>query len=131
MVHSSQAEVGHSWRAPKPTTAELNRRYGAWGSRIAYQPSLSARFLGKIGYCAAVANVGIDALDDAYVLPIVMGRDDMTGHWVGNLESPRFARSGGLHALETEARGRDLLVYVTLFEPFQTPKYVVVVGRLK
>jgi tetratricopeptide (TPR) repeat protein len=116
-----------------PTIAELNRRYGegVWGTRIAYQPSLFGRFLGKIAYCAAVATVGLDTLEDVYILSTVMGREDMTGHWVGSRQSRRFSRSAGLHAVGVEVHDRDLLAHIALFEPFDTPEYVVVVGRLK
>jgi hypothetical protein len=89
-----------------------------------------ARMLAKIAYGCAVMVVGCDLsrLEDVYVLPLILGKSDDIGRWVGGTNDQAVAVSD-LHDVKFSIVDGDLVVNVRLFAQFNAPEYIVVVGR--
>jgi hypothetical protein len=116
-----------------PPIAEVGRKLSA--QSIAFTAKFEpvgafARMLAKIAYGCAVIVVGCDLsrLKDVYVLPLILGRADAIGRWVGGTNDQAVAVSD-LHDVKFSIVDGDLLVNVRLFAQFNAPEYVVVVGR--
>jgi hypothetical protein len=113
---------------------ELNRRYGEgkWGFRLEYEPMAFARMIAKIGYGIAVGEVGLDEIEESYVLPAILGKRKDVGRWVGcdEGEGKPLTGAGGLHEIGLILRGRALHAIVRLFAQFEAEEYRVVVGRV-
>lgn len=102
-----------------------------------------ARMVEKIAYCEAVATVGLDAIEEAFVLPAILGQRDDIGRWVGSddyvfeleeHENLRHAVKASLRrvvAIQTGEVHDLILINVKLFAGAHPTGYLVVVGRLK
>lgn len=122
-------------RDPEKLATEYAEEQGADEIQITqqYRPVAFARMIGKIGYSYAVAEHGLDAFNDIYLLPDILGERDQIGRWVGlHPRKPPASRGGGLHRLGLGRReGTDeVVVEVQLLSDGQTPTYLVVVGEL-
>lgn len=91
------------------------------------------RLLAKIAYGIAVLQYGLDAFGETYVLPCILGQKDDVGFWVGCPDEPTLIRpkESAMHRIELSERGNELVSLVRLFANFQTPDYLVIVGKLK
>jgi len=95
------------------------------------------RMLAKIAYGMVVLKYGLDAIQEAFVLPSILGTKDDVGMWVGCKnpdKSPALLPhvEGVFHGVNLEVNDRKVVAAnIRLFESFQTPEYLVVVGRLK
>jgi hypothetical protein len=101
-----------------------------------------ARWLAKIGHCFAVAELGIDALEEMYVTHLIdyeaidgeTASDEVRdwNYWVGGYDRGRDIKAHELHELRFLRRGDDLSVIVHLLVPY-CPRYAyeVIVGRLR
>jgi hypothetical protein len=115
---------------------ELKTKYNIEG--LSYTASLRtsfARVLAKIAYGMTVFQYGLDMIEEAYVLPCIQGEKDDVGQWVG-CEDPRkspdlFPRERFLHRIEVLAKRNEVGARIRLFAKYQTPEYLVIVGRLK
>ncbi len=89
--------------------------------------------LAKIAYGIVVLQYGPDSLEECYVLPGILGQKDDLGKWVGSgrdiNELPRKKEDYIITIREKE--NGDVYVYIRLFTSFNTPEYLVIVGRLK
>jgi hypothetical protein len=69
--------------SPLPQLPHLAKK-----SKVVYQYDIDlhvwafARMLAKIGYCCAVAHLGLDKISDAYVLPSILKQKDDVQTWV-------------------------------------------------
>ncbi len=99
-------------------------------------PGDVARMIAKIGYCLAVAEMGISAIQEAYVLPAILGRSHDIGTWVGST-TYEFARSSDdLHRLAVRYEDgvmdgkptRIVSAVVQLFSNAGTTPHEVIVG---
>jgi hypothetical protein len=113
-----------------PPAEEVGRRLGAkkmqWTTT--FLGNSFERLIAKIAYAFVVADVGLEGIEAAYVMPAILGEVDDIGHWIGcdGMEyDPRF-----LHGVVMQVVDRDVIVRVRLFVNSHTPEYVVVVGRL-
>ena len=106
---------------------------------ISYNATLStsfAKLLAKTAYGMTVAQYGLEAIDEAYVLPSILGQKHDVGRWVGCEESYRSPaelppKERFLHRIDMSVRENEVGARVRLFANFQTPEYLVIVGRLK
>jgi hypothetical protein len=99
-----------------------------------YKPVAFARMIAKIAYAFAVAEGAINLIDgEPFVLPAILGQRDEIGMWVGTLTEPYKSFKGLLHhIMPHEDRERGLLIVeVQLFADSQTPRYGVILGKLK
>ena len=87
--------------------------------------------LAKISLGFAVVSYGLDALEDAYERPAILGQRDDIGMWVGSPSDQLITEESGLHVIETMIpEGGIASVRVKLFAQLGGPEYEVVVGRL-
>jgi hypothetical protein len=117
-----------------PTFKEASQRYpGAnfVGQRVNFSPEDFARTLAKIGFCAGVYALGIDAFTNTPIRKIILGSDPHICHWVGSwYGEPVNETHGGLHAIKVQRSetGAAIHVIVKLFAQFGAPEHHVVLG---
>lgn len=100
---------------------------------LQFDPLDFARLLAKIGYGAAVAQVGLDAFEEVYVLPLILGAAKDAGTWVGSSKDIPKIRVPFLHYVTMRRSGsnvREIHAYIRLFAAQGAPEYIVVLGRL-
>lgn len=94
------------------------------------EPVKFARMLAKIALGFAVAVMGLEAFEEIFVRPAILGERDEVGMWVGCPDVPRLDAQKGLHDAAVFVRSdRLVIVGVRLFEEFSAPEYSVIVGR--
>jgi hypothetical protein len=98
--------------------------------QLRYRPASFARMIAKIAYAFAVAGVGLNGLEDPYVVPSIRGTVDEVGRWVGSLTDDPWNAGNYLHAVTLRVIEPDLHARVRLFTQYRFPEYHVVVGRL-
>lgn len=94
-----------------------------------------ARVLAKIAYGMVVFQYGLDMIEEAYVLPCILGRKYDVGQWVG-CEDPHkspalLPREQFFHRIDILTKKSEVGARIRLFANYQTPEYLVIVGRLK
>ncbi len=88
------------------------------------------RMLAKIALGFAVADLGIDSIDEIFILDLILGRSQDAGTWIGNVPeiySPLFSGPHGAQVLLSNSG--LILVKVQLFVSPRSPIYTVVVGQ--
>lgn len=125
---------------------KLRDKYGPGkiAINISYNPNSFARMLGKIAYGFAIAQFGVDDIEDLGIVSAIMGNTDDIGKWVGCIaDDEKISLNTVLHSwqmnlessYEIDApketiKGR-LSYKISLFSLFNTPEYTVVVGNVK
>ncbi|HEY0772022.1 MAG TPA: hypothetical protein VGD31_16965 [Sphingobacteriaceae bacterium] len=118
--------------AGKPA-AELAETYqaSAIGFQISYEIVAFARMLAKIAYGFAVAQYGLSAMRDVYIMPALLGCKDDIGRWVGRIPVQPTKVSDSFHDVAVGVIDGVIIAHVRLFAQFpETPEYTVVVGNL-
>ncbi len=89
------------------------------------------RLIAKVAYTILVADVGLDGIEAAYVLPAIMGQSQDIGRWVGCDEMEYITDPGVLHGVTQAIVNDEVITRVRLFASYGAPEYVVVIGRLR
>jgi len=89
-----------------------------------------ARLLAKIAYGFAVAQYGIENIDDAYLLPSILGTKDDIGRWVGCASDTELITEPHLHQITLWLDHDEIHASIRLFASLNTPKYLVIVGHI-
>jgi len=94
-----------------------------------------ARVLAKIAYGMTVLRYGLNMIEEAYVLPYIIDNKGGIGQWVG-CEAPHkspslLPKEKFFHRIENLEKNNEAGVRIRLFASYQTPEYLVIVGRLK
>jgi hypothetical protein len=106
------------------------------GQEITYQFTVDlhvwefARMIAKIGYCFAVANLGLNRIAEAYVLPSILGDSHDVQRWVGS-EDILFNAPKSLHHVESFVDNGTIITWVCLFAAFGGQPYTVIVGKYR
>ncbi len=87
------------------------------------------RFLGKIGYCLAVALVGVDAVYGSDVRHIVRGSLDTASVWIGCTGDRKMNEDASDLECYAEGRSDAVLSQMRFFSRLNGPTYAVVVTR--
>ena len=90
-----------------------------------------ARTVAKIGFCAAVAALGLGAFTHTPIRKVIFGADPCIGWWVGSwYGEPVNGTHGGLHEIRVKCSEPDsqIHVFVRLFAQFGAPEYHVLLG---
>jgi len=96
---------------------------------VTYTGHNFARLLAKIAYGFAIEEFGANIIDDAYVLPALLGDSKNIGQWVGCAGKPPDGENN-LHEIRLSVKNGDIYAYVRLFAKFAVaPEYLVVVGH--
>jgi hypothetical protein len=116
-----------------PTAEDVGRKLGAKGMRwtTTFRGHTFPRMIAKIAYTFVVADIGLDSIETAYVLPAIMGQSEDTGRWVGCDGMEYVTDPGVLHGVAQAIVNNEVIVRVRLFASSGAPEYVVVVGRLR
>jgi len=97
-----------------------------------YSPEVFARMMAKIAYGYAVERYTLQAFEDVYVLPAILGRTNDIGRWVGCSDRREFPVRNCVVSVGFKIIKRnELIVKVKMFAQFDGAEYVVVVGRMK
>jgi hypothetical protein len=105
--------------------------------RISLTASLSGdcfeRMLAKIAYGMVILAYRPDALEECYVLPCILGQKDDVGYWVGSSgkHASTLPAEEALHRIYLTRHGKEVGALIRLFANYQTPEYLVIVGKLK
>lgn len=91
---------------------------------------LFPRFLAKVAVGFAVGCVGVNGLDEIFVLDTILGKRADAGRWVGGTHHQPIKAGSGVHELTSTVENGILSVTVRLFSFLNTPEYSVIVGRL-
>jgi hypothetical protein len=115
-----------------PEPNDVGRRLGAKQMRwkTGYPGHSFPRLIAKIAYTFLVADVGLDGIESAYVLPAIRGDTDDIGRWVGCDDTEYLTDPAYLHAVAMHVVDREVFMRVRLFASYGAPEYAVVVGRL-
>jgi len=106
---------------------ELNADSIAW--TVTYTGHDFGRLLAKIGYGFAIKEFGVEIINDAYVLPAILGDSKDIGKWVGCVEKQQD-KTDNLHEIRLSVKNGDIYVYIRLFAKYQvSPEYLVVVSH--
>lgn len=126
LIGATEIQVGG------PPIKEILKRYGTKELSITatWHGNCFERMLAKIAYGFSVANLGMENLEEVYVLPAIMGQKDDVGRWVGAAKDIRLEIGKFLHHIELEIINEEIIVRIKLFALFNVPEYVVVVGRV-
>ncbi len=97
-----------------------------------------AHMLAKIAYCLAVAEFGLDAFEEIFVLPAIRGERKDIGQYVGSSERI-FSEENAAHLSELKTyKNPDpnnpdgmIIAFIKLFADIPAPGYIVIVGRPK
>jgi hypothetical protein len=87
-----------------------------------------ALMVGKIAYCYAVAELGLDGFDGTEIRDLLMGRrDDAYNFFGGSVDGDRLLRRD-FHGLMLRERNGFRTVVVHLFSSLRAPPYEVAIG---
>jgi len=91
------------------------------------------RMLAKIAYGMIILAYGPDALEECYVLPCILGQKDDAGYWVGSSgkHASNLPPENALHRVFLTINRKEVGALIRLFANYQTPEYLVIVGKLK
>ena len=134
---------GHTLVGFGPDIKILIEKYGI--KEIKYKVTHKSNYfeimVAKIAYCAAVAAWGLDALQEKFVLPAILGAKDDVGYWMGcDPEGKIIPMIGKLNEANSIKLGvwqraddenKYIIARIKCFSPSDAPEYIVVVGTLK
>jgi len=91
------------------------------------------RMLAKIAYGMTILAYDLDALEECYVLPCILGQKDDVGYWVGSSgkDINALPKEKQLHRIFLTQKGKEVSALIRLFASYQTPEYGVIVGKLR
>lgn len=109
------------------------RNIGSISLTTSFYGNSFSRMLAKIAYGMIILNYGPDALEECYVLPCILGQKDDAGYWVGssNKHVSTLSAEKALHRVFLTINGKEIGALIRLFANYQTPEYLVIVGKLK
>lgn len=92
-------ETVYFGRPPEEIVAELGAQTLTVEQELQYHAF--ARMIGKIAFAFSVAELGLETIKEAYVLPSVLGRKSDIGRWVGSVDHVfEVEKQGAAHALQ-------------------------------
>jgi hypothetical protein len=90
-----------------------------------------AQLVAKIGYGLAVERVGLGGIEQAFVIPGILGKSNDLGRWVGcDGQKALSSKKHHLFATRFNITNGIITVRVKLFASADGTEYIVVVGRI-
>ncbi|MES2672349.1 MAG: hypothetical protein V4673_18270 [Pseudomonadota bacterium] len=125
-----------------PSPEDLLKKYAAEkvGFDFLLNHNIFARLLAKIAYSLAVAELGLEKIGKAYVLPIILGDMTEAGRWIGTSDEVLVPESADtqhtsniLTCIASDELGDKsiIIALIRLFANVPSPRYIVVVGELR
>lgn len=121
---------------PDGHIAMLQDKYGADEIKVHFPLYFEEFFqmIAKIAYCFAIDKYGLHNIDEAFVLPAILGEKKDIFHWVGgdgNQELYNISRGvESNHVIVAGSKDGEIRVRLKLFKDLLTPEYYIIVGRL-
>lgn len=115
---------------PPATELAKELRTKSLSVSVTWHGNCFKRLIAKIAYGFAVSNIGIGNIEEAYVIPAILGEKDDVGRWVGCANDVVLPVGKFLHHIDLAVTNYEIIVRVKLFSLFQVPEYLVVVGRV-
>jgi hypothetical protein len=118
-----------------PSQAKLKEKLSI--ETVSFTASFSGncfeRMLAKIAYGMIILAYGPDALEECYVLPCILGQKEDVGYWVGSSgkDVSNLPSEKALHRVFLTIERKEVGALIRLFANYQTPEYLVIVGKLK
>jgi hypothetical protein len=114
-----------------PSAKDVGRQLGAKSIRFTttFHGHSYPRLIAKVAYGVAVANLGLDIIEEAYVLPAIRGESNDIGRWLGCDGREQIIDSSYLHGIRMAVVNGDIIARVRLFAQFGAPEYIVLVGK--
>ncbi|MDX6501371.1 MAG: hypothetical protein QOG23_4631 [Blastocatellia bacterium] len=88
-----------------------------------------AKLVAKIGYGTVIMNFGLAAIEEAFVVPAILGKRDDIGRWVGCDGQRIMGKEYNLWSTRIEVLRGLFLARVKLFAKADGTEYLIVVGR--
>jgi hypothetical protein len=88
-----------------------------------------ARMVAKIGYCCAVAHLGLEKISETYILPSILGESNDVQTWVGSEDILFNTTPNDLHMVEVFLSKDTIFARVCLLAAFGGKPYTVIVGK--
>lgn len=121
----SQEEIGAFFEKYQTKKAESGFRF---------YPYQFGQMIAKIAYCVTVEVFGLREIEEAFVLPAILGKTEDIWQWVGCDSDPSMnretIRAYSQHLIELRIVKGIIFARVKLFKDSSTPVYLVVVGRI-
>ncbi|WP_440950329.1 HNH endonuclease [Methanosphaerula subterraneus] len=95
-----------------------------------YVATSFARFIAKIAHGFAVAFYGLDSFEELFLPSSILGTTGDICRWVGCLTPPVLGRIKEVHHISLYQDHSVVIAHIKLFACWETPEYLVVVGRL-
>jgi hypothetical protein len=97
-----------------------------------YPLEIFARFIAKMAYGYAVERYTLNAFEDIYIVPAILGEKDDIGRWVGCSDIRELPVRDCNISVGFKIISRDeLIVKLKMFPQFDGAEYVAVIGRVK
>jgi hypothetical protein len=90
-----------------------------------------AKLVAKIAYSSAVMEFGLSGIQEAFIVPAILGKRDDLGRWVGCDRQRIMGTKYNLWHTKLEIFRGLILARVKLFARSDGTEYVVVVGRIR
>ncbi len=132
--YASGIEVNGNWiiQVAGPPLKSVAQRYET--KKLQFRATLKGhsypRLIAKVAYGVAVADFGLEGIENAYVLPAILGESSDIGRWVGCDGLTMIKNRQHLHTVSRSVVNGEIIARVCLFAKFGAPEYVVVVGRI-
>lgn len=85
------------------------------------------RLLCKVAYCYAVTQLGLDSIENNFIVPIILGNSPQVGQWLG-CDGKVLLNPNNFHSFGISVQDGVIHCRVRLFARFGAPEYHVVVG---
>lgn len=112
---------------------EIAKRHGA--DKVLnrnYPVEVFARFIAKMAFGYAVEKYTLNAFEEVYVVPAILGETDDIGRWVGGADRREFPIRECIVSVGFKIiSGNELIVKLKMFPQFDGAEYVVVVGKVR
>ena len=115
-----------------PSIKELIKRYGTkkLSITVTWHGNCFERMLAKIAYGFSVAYLGMENIEEVYILPAILGQKDDVGRWVGTAKDIHLEIGKFLHHVELAIINEEIIARIKLFALYNVPEYLVVVGKV-
>jgi hypothetical protein len=112
---------------------EIAKRHGADTVLLpTYPVEVFARFIAKMAYGYAVERYKLNAFEEVFVVPAILGVTADIGRWVGCSDRREFPVRDCTVSVGFRIMSRnELLVKLKMFPQFDGAEYVIVIGRVK
>lgn len=112
-----------------PKLIDVLKKHGSLTARISatFEGNAYERLILKVAYGFAISRIGLSSIEQAWVVPTILGQVDNVGMWMG-CDGEQHLTSSYFHGMRLAIVGNEIHCRVRLFASFNTPEYLVIVG---